>query len=41
MRFSDHFRKSFDKQKKILQWFVNLIVRTLMGTDVPETISGF
>ncbi|TGK62633.1 glycosyltransferase family 2 protein [Leptospira wolffii] len=31
----------FSPLKKILQWFGNLIVRTLIGTDVPDTISGF
>lgn len=31
----------FSPLKKILQWFGNLVVRNLIGTDVPDTVSGF
>ncbi|TGK07881.1 glycosyltransferase family 2 protein [Leptospira semungkisensis] len=31
----------FSPLKKVLQWFGNFIVRNLIGTDVPDTVSGF
>ncbi|TGJ98878.1 glycosyltransferase family 2 protein [Leptospira langatensis] len=31
----------FSPLKKVLQWFGNFVVRNLIGTDVPDTVSGF
>ncbi|WP_244280598.1 glycosyltransferase family 2 protein [Leptospira saintgironsiae] len=31
----------FSPLKKTLQWFGNLVVRNLIGTDIPDTVSGF
>ncbi len=31
----------FSQLKKSFQWFGNLVVRTLIGTDIPDTVSGF
>ncbi|MGJ4786615.1 glycosyltransferase family 2 protein [Leptospira koniambonensis] len=31
----------FSPLKKTLQWFGNLVVRNLIGTNIPDTVSGF